>query len=52
MAILSFIFILLAILVFSFVLVVSGWWDVMRAARLACRGTSGDYELNLSLDYF
>ena len=25
----------------------SGWWDVMRAARLACRGTCGDYELNL-----
>ena len=23
----------------------SVWWDVMRAVRLACRGTCGDYEL-------
>ena len=30
----------------------SGWWDVMRAARLACRGTCGDYELNLRFLYF
>ena len=30
----------------------SGWRDVMPAARLAFRGTCGDYELNLRLLYF